>query len=174
MKLLELPPTNDKSEVFTTISAYLGELGLKTASTDFERPWGGFFVLEDESTKSFINEFFPGYSYEEMSNGLQLTPKILVVAPEKRLSWQYHYRREEIWSVVAGPAGVITSENDTQGELRTINPGEIVSFGTQTRHRLVGLEGFGVVAEFWKHTDPTNPSDESDIVRVEDDFSRAV
>jgi mannose-6-phosphate isomerase len=40
------------------------------------------------------------------------------------------------------------------------------------RHRLVGLEDWGVIAEIWQHTDASNPSDESDIVRVQDDFGR--
>ena len=41
------------------------------------------------------------------------------------------------------------------------------------RHRLVGLENWGVVAEFWQHTDPDHPSDEDDIVRVQDDYKRS-
>ena len=38
------------------------------------------------------------------------------------------------------------------------------------RHRLVGLENYAVVAEIWQHTDIDNPSDEKDIVRLQDDF----
>lgn len=172
MQSLTVPQTTDKHEVFTAIAAYLADLGLHVASTDFDRPWGGFFVIDEADTEAFITNFFPGYSYDEIANGLTLTPKILVAAPTMRLSWQYHYRREEIWSVVAGPVGVITSENDEQGPVKTVQTGEVVSFGTETRHRLIGLDGFGVVAEFWKHTDAGNPSDEADIVRVEDDFKR--
>lgn len=173
MKPLELPHTTHKHEVFEAITDYLHKLGITVASTDFDRPWGGFFVIEKESTETFIGKFFPGYSYDEIANGLDLTPKILVAEPGKRLSWQYHYRREEIWSVVAGPVGVIMSKTDEQGPVRAVQPGEVVAFGTETRHRLIGLDSFGVVAEFWKHTHPANPSDESDIVRVEDDFSRS-
>lgn len=172
MKTLELPRTTDKLAVFKTIADYLGKLGVAVEATDFERPWGGFFVIEKDSTETFINAFFPGYSSDEIANGLDLTPKILVAEPGKRLSWQYHHRREEIWSIVAGPVGVITSKTDEQGPVRSVQPGEIVSFGTETRHRLIGLDNFGVVAEFWKHTDAANPSDEADIVRVQDDFSR--
>jgi hypothetical protein len=40
------------------------------------------------------------------------------------------------------------------------------------RHRLIGLAGWGIVAEIWQHTDASNPSDEDDIVRVQDDFGR--
>lgn len=169
---LFLPETDDKQEVFTTIAEYLGQLSIDIASTDFDRPWGGFFVIDEASTEQFIEKFFPGFSYEEIANGHSLTPKILVPAPGKRLSWQYHHRREEIWSVVSGPIGVITSETDEQGPVIEKHDGDVVSFGTEVRHRLIGLDNFGVVAEFWKHTDSYNPSDESDIVRVQDDFSR--
>jgi hypothetical protein len=30
-----------------------------------------------------------------------------------------------------------------------------------------------LVAEIWQHTDPGNPSNEDDIVRLADDYSRA-
>lgn len=173
MGTFNLPDTTDKYKVFEAISRYLEQLGINVASTDFDRPWGGFFVIDSDSTETFIATFFPTLSRDEIATGLTLTPKILVTVPQQRLSWQYHLRREELWSVIRGPVGVITSANDTQGEVRTVTEGEIISFGTEVRHRLIGLEHFGVVAEFWKHADPSNPSDESDIVRVQDDFSRS-
>lgn len=43
---------------------------------------------------------------------------------------------------------------------------------TGMRHRLVGLDNWGVVTEIWQHTDVEHPSDESDIVRLQDDFGR--
>jgi mannose-6-phosphate isomerase len=36
----------------------------------------------------------------------------------------------------------------------------------------VGLEDYAVVAEIWQHSDADNPSDENDIVRLQDDFGR--
>jgi hypothetical protein len=30
----------------------------------------------------------------------------------------------------------------------------------------------GVIAEIWQHTDANHPSDEDDIIRVQDDFGR--
>ena len=102
----------------------------------------------------------------------KLSPKILVVAPGKRLSWQYHHRRAELWRVVQGQAGVIRSENDIQGELEILNLGDLVTLKQGERHRLIGLDDFAVIAEIWQHTDSNHPSDEDDIVRVEDDFGR--
>jgi mannose-6-phosphate isomerase-like protein (cupin superfamily) len=95
-----------------------------------------------------------------------------MVESNKRLSWQYHHRRSEIWKLAAGTAGVVTSNTDQQGVLKRLHVGEIIRLEKGTRHRLVGLDGWGMIAEIWQHTDPTNPSDEEDIVRVQDDFGR--
>ena len=40
------------------------------------------------------------------------------------------------------------------------------------RHRIIGLYDYAVVAEIWIHTDKVNPSNEDDIVRVQDDYNR--
>jgi len=37
---------------------------------------------------------------------------------------------------------------------------------------LVGLDADAIIAEIWQHTDAANPSNEDDIVRVQDDFGR--
>ena len=102
----------------------------------------------------------------------KLSPKILVVAPQKRLSWQYHHRRAEIWKLIGGSAGVVISDTDEENEAQHLQIGDIVQLKQGERHRLIGLEGWGIVAEIWRHTDANNPSDEDDIVRLQDDFGR--
>ena len=102
----------------------------------------------------------------------KLSPKFLVVAPKKRLSWQYHFRRAEVWTVNSGPVGVVISETDEQSAPGVYQEGELITLPTGTRHRLVGLDNWGVVTEIWQHTDVAHPSDESDIVRLQDDFGR--
>ena len=39
---------------------------------------------------------------------------------------------------------------------------------------LIGLDNYSIVAEIWQHTDKNNPSDEEDIIRVQDDFGGSV
>ena len=51
-------------------------------------------------------------------------------------------------------------------------PGEVLQLELCERHRLIGLERWGMVAEIWQHTDAAAPSDELDIVRVCDDYNR--
>ena len=95
-----------------------------------------------------------------------------MVAPEKRLSWQYHFRRAEIWKLIGGVASVVTSNTDEEKDLAELKIGDIIQLKQGERHRLIGLSGWGIIAEIWRHTDPSNPSDESDIVRLQDDFGR--
>jgi hypothetical protein len=53
-----------------------------------------------------------------------------------------------------------------------LNIGDKVILQQGERHRLIGLDDFAVIAEIWRHTDANNPSNEDDIVRVQDDFNR--
>ena len=50
--------------------------------------------------------------------------------------------------------------------------GDQIRLKKEERHRLIGLSDFAVIAEIWQHTDPNNPSDENDIVRLSDDYGR--
>jgi hypothetical protein len=69
----------------------------------------------------------------------KLSPKIVVIIPGQRLSWQYHHRRAEIWRVVQGEAGIITSPNDEEGALRILQVGDTITLKQGERHRLIGL-----------------------------------
>ena len=88
------------------------------------------------------------------------------------MSWQYHQRRSETWKILEGPVGIVRSETNIEGETKEFNSGETVTLKKEERHRLVGLNNWSIVAEFWQHTDEDNPSDEQDIVRVQDYYSR--
>jgi mannose-6-phosphate isomerase len=104
--------------------------------------------------------------------GGKLSPKILIVKPNARLSCQYHNRRAEIWQVYKGAAGIIRSNTDAENKMKVYNEGAQIVLQQGERHRLIGLDDYSVVAEIWQHTDPNNPSDEDDIIRVQDDFGR--
>ena len=158
--------------IFERIEQELTQNGLKIASFDFERPWGGFFVMEEEQAQDFANCYFDGLNVEQLRFSGKLSPKILLVKPAARLSWQYHHRRAETWRVISGPVGIIRSKDDQEGEMSTFQTGETIVLEQGERHRLIGLADWGVVAEFWQHTDASRPSDEEDIVRVQDDYAR--
>lgn len=171
---LEFNKSQEKPEVWHEIEEYIAGLELGVAEHDSERPWGGFFVIDNESTDKFIDEFFPDLDKEEIYKfGETISPKILLVAPNQKLSWQYHHRRAELWRAVKGPVGIMVSNTDTQPEqIDTLQTGDLVKHDKEVRHRLIGLNDWGVVAEIWQHTESGNPSDEDDIIRLEDDYGR--
>lgn len=108
------------------------------------RPWGHYDVLLDAD---------------------YCKVKRIVVKPKQRLSYQYHHKRQEAWTVVQGVARVTL--NDVDHDFKV---GETAIIGLGDRHRMA------------------NPSDsedmilievqngtyfgEDDIVRIEDDYSR--
>ena len=156
----------------TKIEETLKSFGFTIKSKDFNRPWGGFLVIDETQAQEFSNKFFEGLDVNTLKIGGKLSPKILIVKPEARLSWQYHNRRAEIWQIYKGSAGIIRSNTDAENEMKIYSEGDQIVLHQGERHRLIGLDDFSVVAEIWQHSDKNNPSDEEDIIRVQDDFGR--
>ena len=158
-------------EFYNEIKSELQKFGFEIIDEDLNRPWGAFFYINENQAQEFSDYFFGGLDVNRLKISGKLTPKILMVKPNIKLSWQYHNRRAEIWQVYKGNVGVIQSKTDKQGPIKIFNPGDQIKLHQGIRHRLVGLKDFGVVAEIWQHTDPIY-SNEDDIIRVQDDFGR--
>lgn len=171
--VLEIPSIEDKID---DIANYLTSVcKYKIAEVVNDKPWGGYIRLEDGDAEEFIDEFFDGITYRQANLGnheVKLSPKILIVSPGQRLSWQKHDRRSEIWHYLTDGAHY-ESDTDEMGEIRHMKAGQEARFPQGTRHRLVSPGGnYVIVAEIWRHEDPENPSDEDDIVRIQDDYAR--
>jgi mannose-6-phosphate isomerase-like protein (cupin superfamily) len=158
--------------VFIELEHLLSAHELQIVSKDIQRPWGGFYVIDEEMSQKFSDVFLNGLDVSKLRISGKLSPKILMVKPNSRLSWQYHHRRAEIWRVIKGAVGVVRSETNEEGELVILNTFDQIILKQGERHRLVGLNDWAVIAEIWQHTDSNNPSNEDDIVRVQDDFGR--
>jgi mannose-6-phosphate isomerase-like protein (cupin superfamily) len=169
---LKLLPSLTKDEVFDKVKRFLETKHFKIVNSDKSRPWGGFYVIDESQSQKFVDYFFYDVPDSDKKSSGKISPKILIVEKEKRLSWQYHHRRAELWKLIGGKAGVITSDSDTENGVQRKQPGDVIKLKQGERHRLIGLNNWGVIAEIWKHTDPSLPSDENDIVRVQDDFGR--
>jgi mannose-6-phosphate isomerase-like protein (cupin superfamily) len=157
---------------FEEIEKEISSLGFEIISRDFERPWGGFLVINESQAQDFANKFFDGLNIDSLKIGGKLSPKILIVNPNSKLSWQYHHRRAEIWRVYKGSVGVSKSMDNNEKPMLILRENEQIKLKQGERHRLIGLDDFGVVSEIWQHTDRDNPSDEEDIVRLSDDYGR--
>ena len=134
---------------FTNIENKIKSVGFTIVSKDFERPWGGFLVIDETQAQEFSNNFFKGLDVNTLKIGGKLSPKILIVKQGARLSWQYHNRRAEIWQVYKGSAGIIRSDSDIENEVKVYNEGDQVVLKQVERHRIIGLDDFCVVAEIW-------------------------
>jgi len=165
----------DKTKIVKEIGDYISSNNYTVVELNDQKPWGAYFRFDNKDADLFVAEFFPGLSPSEArlgNNDLELSPKILLVAPKQRLSWQYHDHRSERWAFLNAGA-YCHSLTDEEGELQTASAGDIVQFATSERHRLIGsLATYTLVAEIWQHTNPAIPSAEDDIVRLQDDYNR--
>ena len=158
-------------DFYNKIKSELQALGFEVTDQDLNRPWGAFFYIKESQAQAFSDHFFGGLDVNKLKINGKLSPKILMVKPNVKLSWQYHNRRAEIWQVYKGTVGVVQSDTDIEKVMESYGPGDQIKLEQGTRHRLIGLDDYGVVAEIWQHTDSL-PSDEDDIIRVQDDFGR--
>ncbi len=170
--LLDLRERVGHDAVLSRARASLATAGLTVVGEDLARPWGGFLLISQADVRDFTHAYFPDTGLQDAREQLALSPKLLLVAPGQRLSWQYHNRRSEIWRVVEGPVGISRSLDDEETSMRSYDAGEVLRLELGERHRLIGLETWGIVAEIWQHTDASSPSDELDIVRIRDDYDR--
>ena len=154
---------------YTDIKQEIESFGFYVVDHDFNRPWGAFLLIDESQSTDFIHAFI---SKENFKVEGKVSPKILILDPNARLSWQFHLRRKEVWRVYKNSVGFIRSNNNNQNEMEILNQGDTIFLKVQERHRLIGLSKFGVVAEIWIHTDLNNLSNEQDIVRLQDDYSR--
>ncbi len=160
-----------KSEIVSAIKEMVRELGFAIVDDMSDKPWGAGYRFHDRNLPAFLAAFYADETVET-PDGMSLSPKILLIAPQKRLSWQYHHRRAELWKVFAGPVGTIRSPSDALQAVQVHAAGDLVVCACGERHRIVGLENWAIIAEIWQHTDLNHPSEEEDIVRVLDDFGR--
>ena len=108
-----------------------------------ERPWGRFFVLHDE---------------------LNYKLKRIEVDPGGRLSYQYHKRRSESWTIVEG-VGTVTLE----GKVKEYTEGQTVLIPQGAKHR---IENKGIEKVVFIEVQTGTYFGEEDIVRIEDDYNR--
>jgi len=172
LELLEIK-SSDKLGAVQEAANYFTVKGFKITEMDLNRPWGFYFYFDVAQTKKFADSFFKDVKLRGIDTSLPLQPKVLVFEPGKMASWQFHYRRAEIWRVITHSLQAVTNNTDEQPPARLLKFGDIINFTQGMRHRGgSGDDHWAAVAEIWQHTDPKNPSDEDDIVRLQDDFGR--
>jgi len=160
------------SNIFNLISNNLKNQKLKITYKDFKRPWGGFFNIDKKDLQNFLSIYFAGLNKKKLKLSEKISLKILVILPNKRLSWQYHNRRSEIWNIFRGNVKVITSHDDEERNTTLLKEGDQFEIYRGERHRIIGLNNHAIIAEIWIHSYENNLSNEDDIVRIKDHYGR--
>tara|TARA_Y100000022_G_C13259457_1_gene381836 strand:+ start:3609 stop:3959 length:351 start_codon:yes stop_codon:yes gene_type:complete len=108
-----------------------------------ERPWGRFYIIHEDSSYKL---------------------KRIEVDPGGRLSYQYHHKRSEAWTITEG-AGLIT----LNGEEKEYVKGETIVIPKGVKHRIENNRKEKVV---FIEVQTGTYFGEDDIVRIEDDYDR--
>ena len=148
-------------------------LDVNTENSDTNKPWGAYLRFSGQSKQQFLKTYWSDISLDPNLHESNFEPKILLVSPGSQLSLQYHARRQEKWRVLAGPAKIILGPDGTSLREAIYNTGDVIEIPQGYWHRLAGTNNWAIIAEIWEHTVPGNPSNEEDIVRVNDDYSRS-
>jgi mannose-6-phosphate isomerase len=149
------------------------QFGLRLAEVNALKPWGGYLRFTKDSLVPFLAAYWLDVMIEPPLGKESVDPKILLVAARQMLSLQWHSRRGEIWRVIDGPVGVTIGDNWGSLSHKAYATGQLIEIPPKKWHRLFGLEGWGRVVEIWEHTDPSDPSDEKDIIREHDIYGRS-
>ena len=114
--------------------------------------------------KHRIQEYRPWGKYEILHEEKNCKVKKITVKPGGRLSYQYHYKRSEVWTIVSGTATMTLDDIVTEH-----NYGETILIPQGTRHRVENKEQDDLVFIEGQHGSYFG---EDDIVRIEDDYNR--
>ena len=104
-------------------------------------PWGSYIDLIAEKNKWHV--------------------KILIVKKNKRISLQYHFKREEFWVVLEGK--VLVQNGKTKKILKSK---DTIFIQKKAIHRITGITN-SLILEI-----TSGVHDEKDIVRISDDYNR--
>lgn len=106
----------------------------------------------------------PWGTYEILLDAPYCKVKRITVDSLQRLSYQYHHKRSEAWTVVSG-VGKVTL-NDQEVPVAT---GDVIQIPQETRHR---IENNGDEKLIFIEVQHGTYFGEDDIVRLEDDYNR--
>jgi|TARA_R110000803_G_scaffold79550_1_gene145200 mannose-6-phosphate isomerase len=106
----------------------------------------------------------PWGKYEVLVDFDNVKVKRITVSPNQRLSYQYHHKRKEQWTVIEGGLTIILDGDKVFRE-----PGQSISIPLGSSHRAWNETEEDVV---FIEVQTGTYFGEDDIVRVEDDYSR--
>ena len=109
-----------------------------------DRPWGNFENLLDKE---------------------YCKVKQIIIKPNEAPSYQYHYKREEVWIIVQG-----SGELKKDDLLVSVNTGDIITIPKECKHQ---IKNTGDTDLIFVEVQTGEYFGEDDIVRLEDNYGRS-
>ena len=122
------------------------------------------YYIRDKFTSPLEIEQRPWGKYEILLDTDYCKVKRITVNPGGRLSYQYHHKRSEVWTIVAGIATITLDD-----EVNWYDYGKSVKIPQGMKHRVENKEQEPLIFIEVQHG---SSFDETDIVRIEDDYNR--
>ncbi|MBT4237320.1 MAG: phosphoheptose isomerase, partial [Cryomorphaceae bacterium] len=69
---------------YKNIEDELTNLGFQIVDSNFEKPWGAYFCIDEKQVQDFSDKFFDGMDVDSLKIENKLSPKILIVKPNAR------------------------------------------------------------------------------------------
>jgi len=113
--------------------------------------------------KNYI-EKRPWGKFEVLVNNDNCKVKKITVNPNGRLSYQYHHKRSEVWTIVSGIATMTLDD-----KISHYIYGETILIPQGTKHR---VENKGIEDLIFIEVQHGSYFGEDDIIRIEDDYNR--
>ena len=107
----------------------------------------------------------PWGSYKVLLNSDNCKVKKLIVKPKQKLSYQYHYKRAEVWTIVKGLATIILNDEKVFREY-----GETIRIPKGAKHRIINEDEFEQLEII--EVQHGTYFGEDDIVRIKDKYNR--
>lgn len=108
-----------------------------------EKPWGSYTNLIDEDFSKV---------------------KKIIIKPEQSPSYQYHFKRSEIWVIIKGTAKIKIDDN-----IKTYFVGDIITIPVKSKHQVTNI---GTEDLVFVEIQLGDYFGEDDIVRLEDMYGR--
>ena len=104
----------------------------------------------------------PWGSYEVLWRGSDALLKRLTILKGEQISYQYHLKRSEVWTVTRGTGLLILD-----GSYRLITAGDTVTINKEVRHSVEACSTDLIMYEL-----QVGECDENDIIRLQDKYGR--
>ena len=113
---------------------------------------------------SNYKESRPWGMFENLLDNEKCKVKQLTIKPGQAPSYQYHFKRSEVWVVVQGTAALTLDD-----EVSNVSAGEVIHVPVGMKHRIRNIGNDDLI---FIEVQLGDYFGEDDIVRLEDDYNR--